>query len=67
MSERSVQLPARHAPADAGSPVDSISLPIIPQVISQAKKQHKLKPRFAEFACSHVEVGVCFWLPLSTG
>jgi len=60
MSERSIQLQTQLALADASTSVDSVGWPIVPHGPSQAERHVKNKPRFAEFACSHTEVGVYF-------
>ena len=50
MSERSIHL---HTPVD-------VSVPAEPNHRLSQAERHKHKPRFSEFACSHVEVGVSF-------
>lgn len=42
--------------------VDTSGWPVLPHGLSQAEKQGKKKPRFAEFTCSHTEVGVLYWV-----
>jgi len=45
--------------------VDSVGVPFTPRGASQAERQVKYKPKFAEFACSYVEVSPhlrCFQL-----
>ena len=56
MSETSVQLQTQPTVTDTSISLDSAGRPILPHVPSQARKQTKYKPRFAEFACTTNEV-----------
>jgi hypothetical protein len=56
MSETSIRLRSQGSLLDTS--VDSIGVPITPRGFSQAEKHVKIKPKFAEFMCSHVEVGL---------
>jgi hypothetical protein len=48
--------------------VDSAGVPFTPRGLSQAEKEVRYKPKFAEFACSYVEVSLhlCFFIQIST-
>lgn len=54
MSEQSIQL--RSQVSLGNTSVDSSGNPIVPYGLTQAKQHAKTKPRFAEFACTYVEV-----------
>ena len=55
MSEDSIQLRSQVS-LGANTSVDSSGNPIPPFGLTQAQKQVRNKPRFIEFACSHLEV-----------
>jgi len=56
MSEHSIQLRSQVSLGAANTSVDSSGNPIPPFGLSEAQKHARNKPRFIEFACSHVEV-----------
>jgi hypothetical protein len=56
MSETSIHLRSQGSLLETS--VDSIGVPITPRGFSQAENYVKNKPKFAEFMCSHVEVGL---------
>lgn len=61
MSEGSIQLRSQVS-LGANTSVDSSGNPIPPFGLTQAQKHARNKPRFIEFACSHVEVRKrCHW------
>ena len=55
MSEDSIQLRSQVS-LGANTSVDSSGNPIPPFGLTPAQKHARNKPRFVEFACSHVEV-----------
>ena len=56
MSETSIQLQTQASAANTSISLDSAGRPIIPHIDSQARKQTKYKPRFAEFSAGANEV-----------
>lgn len=56
MSETSVQLRSQPSNPGANTSLDSNGSRIMPFGTTQAQKHTANKPRFAEFACSYVEV-----------
>ena len=56
MSEQSIQLRTQGSLGAANTSVDSSGNPIPLFGLTQAQKHARNKPRFIEFACSHVEV-----------
>ena len=56
MSETSIQLQTQASAANTSISLDSAGRPIIPHIDSQARKQAKYKPRFAEFSAGANEV-----------
>jgi len=60
MSETSVQLRSQTSISGANTSLDSNGNRIMPFGSTQAQKHAANKPRFAEFACSYVEVEISF-------
>ncbi|KAF8952484.1 hypothetical protein BDZ97DRAFT_1681569 [Flammula alnicola] len=56
MSETSVQFRSQISLGTGNISLDSTGNPIPPIGLTQARRHAKAKPRFVEFACSHVEV-----------
>ncbi|KAI0367818.1 hypothetical protein BV20DRAFT_915159, partial [Pilatotrama ljubarskyi] len=56
MSETSIQLQTQVTLGDGSVSLDSAGRPVISHDLSQAHRQVKYKPRFAEFVCEVGEV-----------
>ncbi|KAI0635988.1 hypothetical protein C8Q77DRAFT_606942 [Trametes polyzona] len=56
MSETSIQLQTQATFIDGSVSLDSAGRPVIVHDLSQARRQTKYKPKFAEFVCSPGEV-----------
>lgn len=56
MLETSIHLQTQASVIDTSVSFDSAGRPIISSALSEAKRQTKYKPRFAEFACGPGEV-----------
>ncbi|TFK45864.1 hypothetical protein OE88DRAFT_1639310 [Heliocybe sulcata] len=56
MSERGSQPKSQISRYNKSISIDISDRSIVNHALSQARKGAKLKPRFAEFACSHLEV-----------
>ncbi|KAH7884431.1 hypothetical protein F5I97DRAFT_1811868 [Phlebopus sp. FC_14] len=56
VSENSFHLQSQLRPRSGDMSIDSAGNSVLPQGLSQSKKHAASKPRFVEFACSHVEV-----------
>lgn len=56
MSETSIQLQTQASLVDSSVSLDAAGRPMISHDISEARRQTKCKPRFAEFACGSDQV-----------